>query len=133
MSGAEQAVRAKALALLAGDDELAGTVHGIFDGTPPRASAPYISVGAAEGSDWGTKDHAGREVRLALVLTGVGSAIDDRAVKHIEIAVAGLRGPAGDWSVVGARAIRTRFTFRREGGWRHEMVVRCRCLEGAVR
>src|SRR3546814_9501801 len=34
MSGAEQAVRAKALALLAGDAELAGLVHGVFDGVP---------------------------------------------------------------------------------------------------
>ena len=40
MSGAEQAVRAKALALLAGDAELAGLVQGVFDGAPPRASAP---------------------------------------------------------------------------------------------
>ena len=130
MSSAEQAVRARALALLSNDEELAGLVHGIFDGIPPRVSAPYVSVGAADGADWGTKDRAGREVRLTLALIGAESAADDRAVKRVEMAVAGLRGVAGDWSVVGARAVRTRFTSRREGGWRHEIVVRCRCLEG---
>lgn len=128
---AEGAIRARVLELLAGDDVLAGMVHGIFDGTPPRASAPYIAVGAAEGSDWGTKDRAGREVRLTLLLVGVGSGTDgigDAAAVRIEAAVAAMRGPAGGWSVVGARTIRTRFTFAREGGWRHEVVVRCRCL-----
>lgn len=128
MSGAEQAVRARALDLLSADAELAGLVHGIFDGTPPRASAPYVSVAAAEGSDWGTKDRAGREVRLTLLLAGAGSALDDRVAGRIEAVVASLRGAAGDWTIVGARAIRTRFSFARDGGWRHELVVRCRCL-----
>ena len=130
MSGAEQAVRAKALALLAGDAALAGLVHGVFDGTPARVSAPYVSVGAAEGVDWGTKDRAGREVRLTLALVGVGSAVDDVAAGRIDAVVAGLRGVADGWLVVSARVVRTRFGFGRDGGWRHEVVVRCRCLVG---
>jgi len=130
MSGAEGALRARALELLSRDEALAGIVHGIFDGTPPRASAPYVSVGAVEGVDWGTKDRPGREVRLTLTLVGVGSVADDRAAARIEAVVAALRGPAGAWSVVGARTVRTRFTFARDGGWRHELVVRCRCLAG---
>lgn len=130
MSAAEQAVRGRALALLSADAELAGLVHGIFDGTPPRASAPYVSVATAEGSDWGTKDRAGREVRLTLALVGVGSAPDDRAAGRIEAVVTALRGDAGGWTIVGARTIRTRFSFARDGGWRHEVVVRCRCLAG---
>lgn len=130
MMGAEGALRARALELLARDEALAGMVHGIFDGTPPRASAPYVTVGPAEGGDWGTKDRPGREVRLTLTLVGVGSAADDRAAARVEAVAAALRGPAGGWSVVGARTMRTRFTFTRDGGWRHEVVVRCRCLAG---
>lgn len=128
MSGAEQAVRAKALTLLAGDAVLAELVHGVFDGVPVRVSAPYVSVGAAEGADWGTKDRAGREVRLTLTLVGVGGAVDDAAAGRIDAVVAGLRGAADGWSVVSARVVRTRFGFGRDGGWRHEVVVRCRCL-----
>ena len=127
---AEGAVRARALELLANDAALAAVVHGIFDGTPPRANTPYVTVGAAEGSDWGTKDRAGREVRLTLTLVGVGSAADDRAAARIEAVVAKLRGAAGSWSVVAARTIKTRFGFARDGGWRHEIIVRCRCLAG---
>jgi hypothetical protein len=128
--GAEQAVRARTLALLSRDDVLAERVHGVFDGQPPRASAPYVAVGGAEGSDWGTKDRPGREVRLTLTLAGVGSALDDRAAGRIERIAATLRGKADGWSIVGARIVRTRFAFARDGGWRHDMVVRCRCLMG---
>lgn len=128
MTSAEGSVRARALDLLARDDALAAIVHGVFDGTPPRASAPYVMVGGAEGRDWGTKDRAGREVRLALVLVGVGGATGDGAAGCIERVVAAMRGAADAWTIVGARTIRTRFTFAREGGWRHEIIVRCRCL-----
>ncbi|HEY0596709.1 DUF3168 domain-containing protein [Sphingopyxis sp.] len=132
MSSAEQAVRAKALASLADDAELAGLVHGIFDGAPSRATAPYVVVGGTEGSDWGTKDRAGHEIRLTLTLAlvGVGSGSADLAAARIEGVAMGLRGAAGAWTVVGVRTIRTRFTFARDGGWRHEIVVRCRCLAG---
>lgn len=130
MTSAEGAVRARALEMLANDAALAAVVHGIFDGTPPRASTPYVTVGAAEGSDWGTKDRAGREVRLTLTLVGVGSAVDDKAAARIEAVVAALRGAAGAWSVVAARTMRTRFSFARDSGWRHEIIVRCRCLAG---
>lgn len=130
MTSAEGAVRARALEMLASDTALGAAVHGIFDGTPPRASGPYVTVGVAEGSDWGTKDRAGREVRLTLTLVGVGSAVDDKAAGRIEAVVARLRGAAGAWSIVAARTIRTRFSFARDSGWRHEIIVRCRCLAG---
>lgn len=128
MTSAEGALRARALDLLAKDPALAGLVHGIFDGTPPRATAPYVMVGMAEGNDWGTKDRAGREVRLTLALVGVGGADGDAAAARIDAVAGAMRGPAGAWTIVAARTIRTRFTFARDGGWRHEMVVRCRCL-----
>ena len=130
MSGAEQAVRAKALALLADDSELAALVHGVFDGVPPRMSAPYVSVGGADGRDWGTKDWAGREVQVALVLNGIGESADRGAVGRIEAAAGALRGAADGWTIVGVRVMRARFAFGRDGGWRHETVVRCRCLAG---
>ncbi|MGV1684206.1 DUF3168 domain-containing protein [Sphingopyxis sp. NJF-3] len=128
--GAEQAVRARALALLVADAELAGLVHCVFDGVPPRVTAPYVSIGAAEGRDWGTKDRPGREVRLTLALIGTGAS-DGRAAACIEAALDALRGAAEDWQIVGARVLRTRFAFQRDGGWRHELVVRCRCLSAA--
>lgn len=128
MSGVEAAVRARALSVLADDAVLAGLVHGVFDGVPARASAPYVSIGGAEGGDWGTKDAAGREVRMTLALVGAGEAAGDAAARRIEALVPELRGEAGGWSIVSARVVRTRFAFAKDGGWRHEIVVRCRCL-----
>ena len=125
---AERAVRQKALAVLGGDSVLAGLVHGVYDGVPPRATIPFLSVGGAEGSDWGTKDRAGREVRLTLALHGAGEGAGGDAAGQIEAAVAALRGPAGGWTIVSARAVRMRLAPMRDGGWRHETVVRCRCL-----
>jgi len=130
MTGAEAAVRARALDVLGSDAGLAALVHGVFDGTPPRASMPYVSVGNTEGSDWGTKDVGGREVRLTLTLHGVGDSRGDGAAARIETAASALRGTTDGWTIAAARVVRTRFAFTREGGWRHEIVVRCRCLEG---
>ena len=104
MRTAEQAVRAQAIALLAGDAGLAGRVHGVFDGYPPRATAPYIAVGAAEGSDWGTKDRPGREIRLTITLHGAGESRADEAAAGIEQAASALRG-----------ACRRRYSPMREG------------------
>ncbi|WP_052071993.1 tail completion protein gp17 [Sphingopyxis sp. MWB1] len=139
MMAAEQAVRARALALLRADAALGARVHGVFDGTPPRATPPYVAVEEAEGQDWGVKDRAGREVRLTLALVGVGPVDVDGAAARIEALVPMLRGAAGDWTIAGARVVRTRFAFvrdngrgqaRGESGWRHIWVVRCRCLAG---
>lgn len=128
MMSAERAVRARAIACLSADAELAGRIHGVFDGTPPRASAPYVAVGMAEGADWGTKDRAGREVRLTVTLYGAGDSLDDPSAGRIEAVTAALRGSADNWTVVSARIVRTRFGFVRDGGWREDFVVRCRCL-----
>lgn len=134
MSSAEQAVRARMLALLQADGVLAGLVHGIFDGEPPRASAPFVSVGDAAGADWGTKDRAGREVRLTMVLVGVGEPGDGAAaMAQVEAAVPMLRGLAEGWEIVSARTVRTRLARGKASGWRHQIELRCRCLVVAWR
>lgn len=125
---AERAVRARALAILAGDGALAELVHGVFDGVPPRASAPYVAITDAEGRDWGTKDAPGREVRLTIALIGADEACADGAAARIEAAADALRGDADGWRIVGARIVRTRFRQAKGGGWRHEVELRCRCL-----
>ncbi|SNT06104.1 tail completion protein gp17 [Sphingopyxis indica] len=125
---AEQALRARALGLLAEDGELAALVHGVFDGVPRRGAMPYVAVGGAEGSDWGTKDRAGREVRLTLTLAGVDPAGPGAAAARIEAIVPALRGTSDGWQIVAARLVRSRFALRREGGWRQDYVLRCRCL-----
>lgn len=57
-----------------------------------------------------------REEPVTLALVGVGDAVGDAAAGRIEALVPGLRGDAGAWRVVGARVVRTRFAFGRDGG-----------------
>lgn len=126
--GAEAAVRAYALALLQSDIALSGLVQGIFDGEPLRATAPFVTIGDAEGSDWGTKDRVGREIRLSILLNGVGDSLNGAAAARIESQLNLLRGMADGWDIVSARIVRVRFAHSKNGGWRQSWVVRCRCL-----
>ena len=128
---AEQAVRARLVALLAADGPLAGLVHGIFDYPPRRAAMPHVAVGSAESGDWGTKDRAGREVRLTLLLAGTDPDGPGEAAARIEAMLPSLRGAADGWEVVAVRLMQSRFTRRREGGWRQQYALRCRCLADA--
>lgn len=126
---AEQAVRGRMLALLAADSILAGLVHGVFDGEPPRATRPFVSIGAAAGSDWGTKDRAGREVRLMVMLIGVGEPGDGAAaMARVEAALPAMRGTVDGWEIVAARIVASRLMRSKDGGWRHQIEIRCRCL-----
>ena len=50
---------------LAGDAALMAQVNGVFHRPPARIAAPYALLDDVLATDWGTKDKAGREVRLA--------------------------------------------------------------------
>ena len=69
-------------------------------------------------------------MQVMLMLNGVGESADCGAVARIETAAGGLRGAADGWTVASVRVMRKRFTFARDGGWRRETIVRCRCLAG---
>ena len=68
--------------------------------------------------------HSKRELAVLPVMQSLTPAA------RIETAASALRGATDGWTIAGVRVVRTRFAFTREGGWRHEIVVRCRCLEG---
>lgn len=126
---AEMAVRAGVLAALQGDAALAALLNGVWDGAPVKASAPFAVVGECLGSEWGTKDRAGREVRVTLTVQdrregGAGLAemlaLVDAAVKRV--AVAGYQ--------VGTVALlRSRVVRGREDGWRAMVDYRVRVLK----
>jgi len=63
----ENALRAALIAWLRSAHELA-EINTIEEETPVRASAPWLGIAASASVDWGTKDRAGREVRIALEL-----------------------------------------------------------------
>lgn len=63
----ENDLRAALVAWLAADPALTG-INAIEEEAPVRASPPWLGIAASASVDWGTKDHPGREIRIALEL-----------------------------------------------------------------
>jgi len=63
----EIALRAALVSWLASDPALAA-LNNIAEESPVRASPPWLGIAASASVDFGTKDLAGREVRVALEL-----------------------------------------------------------------
>lgn len=121
------AVAARLAAMLEADAELLRKVNGVYDQPTPRASPPLIEIGAVVTSDWGTKDRAGRELRIEV--RHIAMVRDDGVVaERIMAVVPMLRGIAGDWEIVAARLMRTRGSHDRQGRWEQSFEVRVRCL-----
>jgi len=63
----ENDLRAALIAWLRADPALAG-INAIEEESPLSASPPWLGIAASASIDWGTKDRAGRETRIALEL-----------------------------------------------------------------
>jgi len=63
----ENDLRAALIAWLAADPALAA-INAIEEEAPLSATPPWLGIAASASIDWGTKDRAGREVRVALEL-----------------------------------------------------------------
>lgn len=61
----EQDFALAAIDWLVSDAALMAQVNGVFHRAPSRIAAPYVLLDDVLATDWGTKDTAGREVRLA--------------------------------------------------------------------
>jgi hypothetical protein len=63
----ENDLRAALIAWLRADPAL-GPIHAIEEEAPLSTTPPWLGIAASASIDWGTKDRAGREVRIALEL-----------------------------------------------------------------
>lgn len=119
---AEGVLQAALLAGLRGDAVLSAGLNGVFEGPAVKASTPYAELGDLLSVDWGTKTHAGRELRVGVTVrdaaeTGVrvqwlaeaaGAAIERlprdldgwRVASVALVRTRVLRGPPGRWSAV---------------------------------
>lgn len=64
----EQDFARAAIDWLACDAALMAQVNGVFHRSPARIAAPYVLLDDVLATDWGTKDRAGREARLAFTV-----------------------------------------------------------------
>ncbi len=109
MSDAVIAVQAALVAALKGYAPLTPLITGIYDGAPPRADFPYITIGDSPSIDWSTKTAVGREIRLALSIWDDGqSAARLHGIMGIaENAVATLPRAVPGWSLVNLTFLRS--------------------------
>jgi hypothetical protein len=118
-------------AALAGHAPLMAQVTGVFDAPPVRAARPYALIEETVFSDWGTKDMAGREGRVTLVVFDEG----ERPVRlrllaaEVEAAVAAMPRVLGDgWRVASLVLVRRRTLREGAGRWSTIAEFRVRML-----
>jgi hypothetical protein len=63
----ENDLRAALIAWLRADPAL-GPINAIEEESPLSVTPPWLGIAASAAIDWGTKDRAGREIRVALEL-----------------------------------------------------------------
>lgn len=130
MSGATAAARAALATLLRADPVLSATLNGVFEGPAVRASTPFAEIGEAVAGDWGTKDRAGRELRLAVILRDVGETSTRIGTlgAAVEAAVPALPRDLPGWRVASVVFLRSRVAGEGPGRWIAAIEFRVRML-----
>jgi hypothetical protein len=106
----EIALRAALIDWLAGDPALADTLNSITEEAPVKAALPWLAIATSASIDWGAKDRAGREVRIALELHCRGDRPDTAAtlVAELESRIAAMPAAQAGYRIVFAQFLRAR-------------------------
>lgn len=106
----EVPLRAALIAWLAADPALAVTLNAVVEEAPTRTALPWLAIAASASADWGTKDRAGREVRVALELHCRGDQPGSAAslVSAIEARIAALPPAQTGYRLVTTQFLRAR-------------------------
>ena len=130
MSDAVQALQAAAVAALSAHPVLAAQLTGIYDGPPPRADFPYVSVTDGLVSDWGTKTQQGREIRLAFTVWDDGEAASRLTdlMGHVDDALLAMPQDLPGWRIASLVFLRSIIVRDPAGPWAGLVEHRVRLL-----
>jgi hypothetical protein len=130
MSDAVPMLQAALVAALETHPALADALTGVFDGPPPRAAYPYISIADGLVSDWSTKTALGREIRLAMTVwdDGEEAARLHDLIGHVEDAVAALPQDLAGWRIASCVFLRSLIARDPNGPWAGLVEYRVRIL-----
>lgn len=117
---------------LSGDPALIAQVNGVFHRPPAQIAAPYVVLDDVLATDWGTKDRAGREVRLAFVIRdGSDEASPVAAIAAaLEARLAAVPPQGSGFRLVSLTPMRSR-TLRIGALWTSTLDYRARILQSA--
>lgn len=127
-AAAGAAVRAGVLARL----RTIGGANGVWEGAGASAATPFLLLGDVDAREWGTKDAAGAELRVAVTVRDRGDspARAGALAAAVEAAVAGLPRVLGDWRVASVVLVRSRVVSAGKGAWAAIVDHRVRVLAG---
>ena len=130
MSTAIPIVQEAVVAALQNSIPVMATATGVYDGPPPRAAFPYVSIGDGLTSDWSTKTAPGREIRLALTVWDDGEEPSrlHGLMNHVEDAVAGIERDLDGWRVASVVFLRSLVARRPDGAWAGLVEYRVRVM-----
>jgi len=106
----ETRLRAALLDWLRGDPAIADAVNIVDEAEIPRASLPWLAMVASASTDWSSKTHNGREIRIALELRHRGDGPGDAAdlLRAIEQRVEILPADQPGYRIVTKQFLRAR-------------------------
>lgn len=126
----ENDLRAALIAWLRADPALAG-INAIEEEAPLSVTPPWLGIAASAAVDWGTKDRAGREIRIALELESRtdSTAADGPSLSAIERRVLDLPPFHSGFELASIRFLRSRSEARRDNRRGALLEYRFRILE----
>ena len=130
MNSAMHTLQAAAVAALTAHPVLANALTGVYDGPPPRAAFPYVTINDGIASDWSTKTNAGREIRLALTVWDDGESATrlSNLMSHIEDAVSAIPRDLPNWRIASLVFLRSIVVRDPAGPWAGLVEYRVRLL-----
>lgn len=130
MSDALQLLQEAAVSALEAHPVLATELAGVYDGPPPRARFPYVSIADSFATDWSTKTAQGREIRLALTVWDDGDDASrlSRLMGHVEDAVAAMPSDLNGWRIASLVFLRSMVARDAAGPWAGLVEYRTRML-----
>jgi hypothetical protein len=119
MTIASLAVQEAVIDALQSSVPIMAAISGVYDGPPPRAAFPYISVSDGSQSDWSTKTEKGREIRLALTVWDDGEepARLHSLMHEVEAIIATLPRALDGWHIVSLVFLRSMVVRDAAGPW----------------
>jgi Protein of unknown function (DUF3168) len=130
MSHAMHVLQSATVSALEAHPVLSTELTDIYDGPPPRAALPYVSIANGITSDWSTKTGPGREIRLALTVWDDGEQASrlSNLMGHVEDAVAAMPRDVPGWRIASLIFLRSIVIRDSVGPWAGLVEFRVRML-----
>lgn len=130
MSDAVEILQAALVTALETHPVLADELTGVFDGPPPRAAFPHVSINDGTVADWSTKTALGRELRIGLTVWDDGESATrlHQLIGHVEDAVAAVPRDLANWRIASIVFLRSFVARNPAGAWAGVIDYRIRML-----